>query len=62
MLCDQYDDDHTSFEAMLVGSKESDDLKRTKKMRHSSFRVRTYTQLIGDTERRYKQFLDALET
>ena len=61
VLCDEYHTEHTSFEAYLVGNKSSDDLKRTLKVRGSSFRVRTYTDLISDTERRYKRYLDALE-
>lgn len=60
VLCDEYDDDHSSFEAILVGKKASEDLKRTLKVRGSGFKVRTYTQLVGDTERRYQKYLDAL--
>jgi RNA polymerase subunit RPABC4/transcription elongation factor Spt4 len=61
VLCDKYDDEHSSFEALLVGSKTSDDLKTTLKVRGSgAFKVRTYTQLVSDTERRYRRYLDAL--
>lgn len=60
VICDQYDDSHSSFEAILVGAKASDDLNRTIKMRKESFKIRTYTQLVSDTERRYKNYLDAL--
>lgn len=60
VICEQYDADHSSFEAILVGSKASEDLKRTLKVRGQGFKVRTYTQLVSDTERRYKGFLDAL--
>lgn len=60
VLCDKYDDEHSSFEALLVGSKASDDLKSTLKVRGSAFKVRTYTQLVSDTERRYRRYLDAL--
>lgn len=57
-----YLDDARYFEAMLVGRKASDDLKKTLDVRGGqSFKVRTYTQLISDTERRYKNYLEALE-
>jgi len=61
VLCNQYDNQHSAFEAMLVGKKASDDLTRTLKVRGSAFKVRTYTQLVNDTERRYKRYLEALE-
>ena len=60
VLCGEYDDDHSSHEALLVGEKMSDDLRRTMKVRSTSFKVRTYTQLVSDTQRRYKKYLDAL--
>jgi len=61
VLCNKYDDDHTSFDAILVGHVQSDELRQTMKVRKETFKVRTYTQLVSDTERRYKQYLDALE-
>jgi len=61
VLCEEYETDHKSFEAILVGSKKSSDLDRTLKVRGSRLGVRTYTDLIGDTERRYKRYLDALD-
>jgi hypothetical protein len=61
VLCQKYDDELSSYEAILVGQKASDDLKRTLKLRGSSQKVRTYTQLIGDTERRYADYLKALD-
>jgi hypothetical protein len=60
VLCEEYDSDHTSFEAILVGKRATDDLKRTLKVRGANFKVRTYTQLVGDTERRYQKYLEAL--
>jgi ribosomal protein L40E len=60
VLCEEYHDDHTGFDAILVGQKKSDDLARTLKVRGNRLRVKTYTELIGDTERRYKDYLDAL--
>lgn len=61
VLCNKYDDDHTSFEAMLVGHEQTDELRQTMKVRKESFKARTYTQLVSDTERRYKSYLDALD-
>lgn len=61
VLCNKYDDNHTAFDAILVGHVQSDELRQTMKVRKETFKVRTYTQLVGDTERRYKQYLDALE-
>jgi hypothetical protein len=61
VLCNKYDDDHTSFDAILVGHDQSDELRQTMKVRKETFKVRTYTQLVRDTERRYKQYLDALD-
>lgn len=55
-------DSYSSFEAILVGSKKSADLTRTLDVRGSSFKVRTYTELVADTERRYETFLKALES
>lgn len=52
VLCEQYHDDHNGFEAMLIGQKKSNDLVRTLKVRGNRLKVRTYTDLIGDTERR----------
>lgn len=61
VLCEQYDDEHSAFEAILVGSKASDDLRRTLKVRGASFKARTYTQLVSDTRKRYTKYLEALE-
>jgi len=60
VLCNKYDDDHTSFEAMLVGHEQTDELRQTMRVRKETFKVRTYTQLVSDTERRYAKYLDAL--
>ena len=59
VLCNKYDDDHSSFEAILVGQQQSEELKQTMKVRRETFRVRTYTQLISDSERRYERYLKA---
>jgi hypothetical protein len=62
VLCKEYLTGKKAFEAYLVGSKSSPDLKRTLAVRGTAFRVRTYTDLISDTERRYKKYLEALDT
>ena len=59
LLCQKYDETLKGYEAILVGQDETDNLSRTRKMRRG-FQVRTYTQLIDDTERRYADYLQAL--
>jgi hypothetical protein len=61
VLCSQYGEEVGSLEAaILVGSKKSADLDRTIRHRSSAFKIRTYTDLGRDTEKRYKAYLDAL--
>ena len=63
VICRDYlDDARAPFDAILVGKKASDDLRKTLAVRGGSFKVRTYVELISDTERRYKSYLDALAT
>ncbi|HUT57843.1 MAG TPA: hypothetical protein VNA25_08335 [Phycisphaerae bacterium] len=50
-----------SYEAYLIGNKKSEDLTRRMKHRSSSFKVRTYTDLVIDTEHRYRNFLKTLD-
>ena len=52
---------YRSFESYLVGNKKSDDLMRRMKHRSSSFKVLTYTDLVRDTENRYREFLGSIE-
>lgn len=54
--------DLKTFEAYLIGRKISDDLKKRAKYRGSQFRLLTFTDLIDDTEKRYKEFIKAMET
>jgi ribosomal protein L40E len=62
VICDEYSKTHTSFEALLVGSKQTDDLRRTLKVRGGNrFQVRTYAELIDDAERRYEGFIKAMD-
>ncbi|RIK66094.1 MAG: hypothetical protein DCC65_10750 [Planctomycetota bacterium] len=51
---------YRGFEAYLVGNKKDDDLLRRLKHRSSSFKVLTYTDLIQDTETRYREFLETM--
>ena len=60
VLCEQYHTDHAGFDAILVGQTKSDELNRTLRVRGNRVRVKTYTDLIDDTERRYKSYLEAL--
>jgi ribosomal protein L40E len=62
VLCDKYDDDHSSVEAILVGQKRSDELLGHLKAVGGRVKVKTFTELIADTERRYKDYLEALGT
>ncbi len=50
-----------SFECFLIGKTISEELERKKKYRGSQFKVRTFSDLIDDTEKRYKEFLKALQ-
>jgi hypothetical protein len=61
VLCQKYEK-YSSFEATLVGTKATRDLEATMNVRRESFKVRTYTQLVSDTERRYSDYLKALDT
>jgi len=53
---------YRGFEAYLIGNKKSDDLMRRLKHRSNSFKVRTYTDLLSDTERRYREFLKTMQS
>ncbi len=58
-------ENHTTvkrFEAYLVGRKISDDLIKTMKYRGNQFKILTFTDMIADTEKRYKEFIEALNT
>lgn len=46
-----------NFEAFLIGKKIDEDLKRTMKYRKSTFKIRTFSDLVNDTKKRYKEFL-----
>lgn len=50
-----------TFECYLIGKTISAELERKKKYRGSQFKVRTFSDLIDDTEKRYKEYLQALD-
>lgn len=49
------------FETYLVGNKKGVDLQRRLKHRSNRFKVWTYTDLIKDTEHRYREFLKTIK-
>lgn len=51
----------SSFEAYLVGKRISMELERRIKYRGSQFKIRTFTELIGDTEKRYNEYINLLK-
>lgn len=53
--------DLKTFEAYLVGRKISDDLKKRVKYRGSQFKLKTFIDLIDDTEKRYSEYIKTLE-
>ena len=60
-ICEENSKDFSSLEAaVLVGRRTNSALDRTLKHRSGRFRVRTYTDLLHDTELRYKNYLDAM--
>jgi hypothetical protein len=61
VIAQKYDDSFSGFEAILVGRNAEDDLARVLRLRGGGFRVRTFAQLIDDTERRYEDYLKHLE-
>ncbi|AHB13471.1 hypothetical protein [Dehalococcoides mccartyi] len=59
-LAEEYSQ-YTSFEAYLVGNNKDSDLIRRMKHRSNIYRVRTYSDLIDDTEKRYREYFQLLE-
>ncbi len=56
------DEPRAPFEAILVGKRATDDLRKRLDVRGSrAFQVKTYASLIDDTEHRYESYLKALE-
>lgn len=59
-IIEQYDKVN-SFEAYLVGKRVSEDLKRKKRYRGGNFKILTFSQLISDTEQRYKEYIQEMK-
>lgn len=53
--------DLKTFEAYLIGRKISDDLKKRAKYRGNQFKLKTFIDLIDDTEKRYIDFVKTLK-
>ena len=60
-IIDEHSTSHKTFEAYLIGQKISDDLKKRMKYRGSQFKLLTFSDLIDDTEKRYRDFIEAME-
>jgi hypothetical protein len=61
VIAQEYDDRFNSVEAVLVGKKIDDTLKRVLKLRGRTFSATTFSSLIDDTERRYHDYLKHLQ-
>lgn len=59
-IAEQYKSFRT-YEAYLIGNKKGTDLERRLKHRSNKFKVWTYTDLITDTENRYREFLKTIK-
>lgn len=53
---------YKSYDAYLVGNKQDDDLVKRSKFRSSIFKIMTYTDLLDNTEIRYKEYLEFVES
>jgi hypothetical protein len=60
VIAEEYETIHTTFEAILVGKKVPGELKQVLKLRSQRFSAKSFVDLVGDTERRYKAYLDAI--
>jgi hypothetical protein len=59
LIIDEHHTEHTTVDAKLVGRRIRSDLRASLKYR-KGVSVMTYTDLIGDTERRHQDYLNAL--
>ena len=53
---------YRTYEAYLVGNKKDSDLLRRLKHRSSSFKIMTYSDLVGSVESKYRNYLDSMDT
>lgn len=58
-IIESHSQDHKNFEAYLFGKRIDDDLIKTMKYRRTDiFKIRTFADLVDDTKRRYKEYLE----
>lgn len=60
-IIEEHGSKFSSSEVYLVGRKIDDDLNRKIKYRASSFKIKTFSDIIDDTEKRYKEFIDIIK-
>lgn len=61
MVAEDYSVKYSGYEAYLVGKRIDSELKRRMKYRRRAFKILTYSDLIDNTERRYKDYLRLIE-
>jgi len=62
VVINQHQGSRMPFQAMLVGQKVHPDLRDVLTIRGGTrFSIKTFTDLIGDTERRYREYLKAVD-
>jgi len=59
-IAEQYKS-YNSYEGYLIGNKKDEDLMRRLKHRSRRFKVWTYSDLLDSTEKRYRNYLDAIK-
>lgn len=60
-IIEEHGNKFSSSEVYLIGRKIDDDLSRKIKHRASHFKIKTFSDLIDDTEKRYKEFVDIMK-
>jgi len=60
-IIEEHGNKFSSSEVYLIGRKIDDDLSRKIKHRASHFKIKTFSDLIDDTEKRYKEFMDIIK-
>lgn len=58
-IIESHSQDHKNFEAYLFGKRIDDDLAKTMRYRRTDiFKIRTFADLVDDTKKRYKEYLE----
>ncbi len=61
-IIESHSQNYKSFETYLFGKKIDDDLLKTMKYRRTDiFKIRTFADLIDDTKRRYREYLEKIK-